>query len=59
MREETMIVMTSDDVFQAIFEYLDGRGIDCSDGRVDFCPFTQNGEYDFECKITGVKKKYA
>lgn len=54
-----MIVMTSDDVFQAIFEYLDGRGIDCSDGRVDFCPFTQNGEFDFECKITGVKKKYA
>lgn len=48
MREETMIVMTSDDVFQAIFEYLDARGIDCS-----------NGWFDFECKITGAKKKHA
>lgn len=59
MREETMIFMTSDDVIQAIFEYLDGRGIDCSDGYVNIRPFTRNGGFDFECEIIGAKKKHA
>ena len=59
MREETMVFMTSDDVLQAIFEYLDARSIDCSDGCIDICSFTRHGEFDFECKITGAKKKHA
>lgn len=59
MREETMVFMTSDDVTQAVAEYLKKRGIDCSGGYAAFRTKMRNGEFDFECKITGVKKKHA
>ena len=57
MREETTVVLTSDDVTQAVAEYLKKRGIDCSGGYADFRVKTRNGVTDFECKITGDMKK--